>query len=114
MPELPEVETVRRGLVPVLEGRRLVRVTLRRADLRRPFPKGFVRALEGRRIERLGRRGKYLLAYLDDGGVLIVHLGRVDNPDLDELVADYVKTLRADGREAEAEALESRLADPRN
>ncbi len=75
MPELPEVETVRLGLMPVLEGRRLVRVTLRRADLRRPFPKGFARALEGRRIERLGRRGKYLLAHLDDGLVLIVHLG---------------------------------------
>ncbi len=75
MPELPEVETVRRGLAPVLEGRRLVRVILRRADLRRPFPDRFAEILEGCRVERLGRRGKYLLFHMDRNVVLIVHLG---------------------------------------
>ncbi len=75
MPELPEVETVRRGLAPVLEGRRLLRVEARRPDLRVPLPEDFARRLEGRRIERLGRRAKYLLVHLDDGTVLIVHLG---------------------------------------
>ncbi len=75
MPELPEVETVRRGLAPVLEGRRIVRVTARRADLRRPLPTDLARRLAGRRVDRLGRRGKYILAHLDDGMVLLMHLG---------------------------------------
>jgi formamidopyrimidine-DNA glycosylase len=75
MPELPEVETVRLGLVPALEGARIVRVEQRRPDLRFPFPEDFVAALEGRRIESLGRRAKYLLADLDDGTVLVMHLG---------------------------------------
>lgn len=75
MPELPEVETVRRGLAPHLEGRRLARVELRRADLRIPFPQDFVPSLTGRRIERLGRRAKYLVAELDSGRALIMHLG---------------------------------------
>jgi len=75
MPELPEVETVTRGLRPVLEGRRLVRVIQRRPDLRWPLPPDFARRLEGRRIERLRRRAKYLLADMDDGTVLIAHLG---------------------------------------
>jgi formamidopyrimidine-DNA glycosylase len=75
MPELPEVETVRRGLQPVLEGRTLVRVVLNRADLRIPFPERFSEHLTGRRIERLERRAKYLLGHCDDGTVLIIHLG---------------------------------------
>ena len=75
MPELPEVETVRRGLAPVMVGARLVSVEARRPDLRWPLPKNFTARLTGRRIERLGRRAKYLLAELDDGEVLVMHLG---------------------------------------
>ena len=75
MPELPEVETVRRGLAPILEGRRLTRVVARRPDLRRPLPADFAGRLEGRRVERVGRRAKYLLIALDDGTVLMSHLG---------------------------------------
>lgn len=75
MPELPEVETVRRGLAPVLAGQRLARVEARRPDLRFPFPEGFVQRLAGARIERLDRRAKYLLASLDRGETLVMHLG---------------------------------------
>ncbi|MDP3855949.1 bifunctional DNA-formamidopyrimidine glycosylase/DNA-(apurinic or apyrimidinic site) lyase [Phenylobacterium sp.] len=75
MPELPEVETVRRGLQPVLEGARLARVEARRADLRFPFPDGFVQRLTGATIQRLDRRAKYLMAELDRGETLVMHLG---------------------------------------
>ncbi|MDP6951128.1 MAG: bifunctional DNA-formamidopyrimidine glycosylase/DNA-(apurinic or apyrimidinic site) lyase [Alphaproteobacteria bacterium] len=75
MPELPEVETVCRGLAPMLEGRRLARVTVRRGDLRFPLPADFAQRLEGRRVETIARRGKYLLFRLDDGQVVIGHLG---------------------------------------
>jgi formamidopyrimidine-DNA glycosylase len=75
MPELPEVETVRRGLEPALAGARLVRVEARRPDLRFPLPDGFVQRLTGARIERLDRRAKYLLAPLDRGDTLVMHLG---------------------------------------
>jgi formamidopyrimidine-DNA glycosylase len=75
MPELPEVETVRRGLAPVLEGARLERVEARRPDLRFPLPEGFVQRLTGARIETLARRAKYLIARLDRGQALVVHLG---------------------------------------
>jgi formamidopyrimidine-DNA glycosylase len=75
MPELPEVETICRGLAVRLEGRRLIRVLQRRPDLRFALPVGFARRLKGRRIERIGRRAKYILIYLDDGKVLICHLG---------------------------------------
>ncbi len=75
MPELPEVETVVRGLRPKLEGHRLQRVEQRRADLRFPLPEGFVRRLTGRRVERILRRAKYMLLHLDDGQVLLCHLG---------------------------------------
>ncbi|MDF1608373.1 bifunctional DNA-formamidopyrimidine glycosylase/DNA-(apurinic or apyrimidinic site) lyase [Hoeflea sp. YIM 152468] len=75
MPELPEVETVRRGLQPVMEGARIIRVEQRRADLRFAFPDGFAARLEGRLIISLGRRAKYLIADLDDGTALISHLG---------------------------------------
>jgi formamidopyrimidine-DNA glycosylase len=75
MPELPEVETVRRGLEPVMEGARIEKVEARRPDLRRPLPKDFVKRLEGRTVEGLGRRAKYLLADLSSGEVLMMHLG---------------------------------------
>jgi formamidopyrimidine-DNA glycosylase len=75
MPELPEVETVRRGLEPVLEGARLIRVEARRPDLRFPLPEGFVQRLTGARIETLERRAKYLLGTLDRGDTLVMHLG---------------------------------------
>lgn len=75
MPELPEVETVRRGLEPAMVGARLVRVEQRRPNLRFPFPDDFVARLEGRNIDSLSRRAKYLLADLDDGAVLVMHLG---------------------------------------
>jgi formamidopyrimidine-DNA glycosylase len=75
MPELPEVETIRLGLVPVLSGRRLVRVNARRADLRVPLPRNFNDRLTGRRVGTLRRRAKYLLLDLDAGETLIIHLG---------------------------------------
>jgi formamidopyrimidine-DNA glycosylase len=75
MPELPEVETVRRGLQPVLEGARILSVEARRPDLRFPLPDRFAERLTGRTIQALGRRAKYLTVHLDDGLVLICHLG---------------------------------------
>jgi formamidopyrimidine-DNA glycosylase len=75
MPELPEVETVRLGLAPVLVGNRFARVEQRRGDLRFPLPQHFGQRLKGRTIEALDRRAKYLLARLDDGEVLVMHLG---------------------------------------
>ena len=75
MPELPEVETVRRGLAPALEGARITAVELRRPDLRFPFDPGFAEALTGARVESLTRRAKYLLIELDNGYAVIAHLG---------------------------------------
>jgi formamidopyrimidine-DNA glycosylase len=75
MPELPEVETVRLGLAPVMEGAVIDKVEVRRPDLRTPFPPRFARRLAGRKVVGLGRRAKYLLADLDDGNVLVMHLG---------------------------------------
>ena len=75
MPELPEVETVRRGLEPVMRGRRFVHVTQRRKDLRFPLPERFAERLTGRKVERLDRRAKYILIHLDGAEVLAVHLG---------------------------------------
>src|SRR5579864_1888434 len=75
MPELPEVETVRLGLAPVLERRRITHAETRRGDLRVPFPPHFVERLNGRRVNRLGRRAKYILADLDSGETLVMHLG---------------------------------------
>lgn len=75
MPELPEVETVRRGLQPVLEGARLVKVEARRPDLRFPFPERFSERLAGKTVTALGRRAKYLTMHIEDGPVLICHLG---------------------------------------
>jgi formamidopyrimidine-DNA glycosylase len=75
MPELPEVETVRRGLQPAMEGARILRAETRRADLRFPFQRDFVARLEGQTVIGLGRRAKYLLADLSSGDVLLMHLG---------------------------------------
>ena len=75
MPELPEVETVRRGLALKISGRRIVRAELRRPDLRRPFPPALAARLDGARIGALGRRGKYILIELDADGLLLLHLG---------------------------------------
>jgi formamidopyrimidine-DNA glycosylase len=75
MPELPEVETVRRGLAPAVVGQRIARVELRRADLRFPFPERFAERLQGQEVTALSRRAKYLLAELGSGEVLLMHLG---------------------------------------
>jgi formamidopyrimidine-DNA glycosylase len=75
VPELPEVETVRRGLEPVLTGRRIARAEVRRPDLRWPLPERMAERLTGACVTALRRRSKYLLADLDRGETLIVHLG---------------------------------------
>ena len=75
MPELPEVETVRRGLAPVMEGARFTKVIAHRGDLRWPLAQDFTARLEGKTVEGLGRRAKYLLADLSSGDVLVMHLG---------------------------------------
>jgi formamidopyrimidine-DNA glycosylase len=75
MPELPEVETVRRGLALKMTGHKIVRAELRRQDLRRPFPPMLAQRLTGAAVGKLRRRGKYLLIELDDTGTLLLHLG---------------------------------------
>ena len=75
MPELPEVETVRRGLAPVMEGAVIARADVNRPDLRWPFPARMAERLTGQRVERLRRRSKYVLADLSSGETLLVHLG---------------------------------------
>ncbi|HUO88705.1 MAG TPA: bifunctional DNA-formamidopyrimidine glycosylase/DNA-(apurinic or apyrimidinic site) lyase [Rhizomicrobium sp.] len=75
MPELPEVETVRLGLLPVLEGHRITHAETRRGDLRVPFPNDFAGRLTGSTVRRLRRRAKYMLADLDSGETLVIHLG---------------------------------------
>src|ERR1700690_946720 len=75
MPELPEVETVRRGLAPAMEGARLRKVEVRDRRLRWPLAKDFEKRLTGKTVEGLGRRAKYLLADLSSGDVLLMHLG---------------------------------------
>ncbi|HEV7690763.1 MAG TPA: bifunctional DNA-formamidopyrimidine glycosylase/DNA-(apurinic or apyrimidinic site) lyase [Hyphomonadaceae bacterium] len=75
MPELPEVETVRRGLQPAMEGKRILGVQTRRKDLRFPFPANFNHRLIDAKVKRLGRRAKYLVADLSTGEALIMHLG---------------------------------------
>lgn len=94
MPELPEVETVRRGLAPSLEGARVLKLECRRPDLRFPFPDRFCERVEGRRVAALSRRAKYLLADLDDGEVLVMHLGmsgsfRVEDAEDSHLPGDF-------------------------
>lgn len=87
MPELPEVETVRRGLTPAMEGALLVRAELRRPDLRFPFPADFSTLVSGRRILSLGRRAKYLLIDLEGGDVIIAHLGMSGSFRIEEVAA---------------------------
>ena len=90
MPELPEVETVRRGLVPAMEGARILRAELRRGDLRWPFPPDMGPRLSGARVMQLRRRSKYLLADLDRGETLIVHLGMSGRMVISGLAAAHV------------------------
>ena len=75
MPELPEVETVRRGLAPAMEGATISKLELRRKDLRFPFPERFAEQVHGRTITALSRRAKYLLIELDNEAIIIAHLG---------------------------------------
>jgi formamidopyrimidine-DNA glycosylase len=83
MPELPEVEAVRREIAPAMQGARFERVTLRRANLRVPFPRNFAGRLKGHAVQALTRRGKYLLAELSSGETLIMHLGMSGSFDVD-------------------------------
>lgn len=75
MPELPEVETVRRGLIPVMQGKKIIQADVNRPNLRWPFPDQMAERLSGKVIERLRRRSKYILADLDSGETLLIHLG---------------------------------------
>ena len=75
MPELPEVETVRRALVPAMEGRRIAAAHIGRPDLRWPLPPDLAARLTGRRVGMLARRGKFLLLPLDGGETMLMHLG---------------------------------------
>jgi formamidopyrimidine-DNA glycosylase len=102
MPELPEVETVRRGLALKMNGRRIIRAELRRPDLRRPFPAALAARLDGARIGEIGRRGKYILIELDTDGLLLLHLGMsgrvtASNGDLPDAPHDHVVLTLDDG-----------------
>jgi formamidopyrimidine-DNA glycosylase len=99
MPELPEVETVRRGLEPILVGNQFSQVEQRRPDLRFPLPRRFGERLAGRTVEALDRRAKYLLARLDDGEVLVMHLGMTGNFSIDHANGHYTSPSRG-GRAA--------------
>jgi formamidopyrimidine-DNA glycosylase len=97
MPELPEVETVRRGLEPAMVGARFSKVEQNRPDLRFPLPERFVERLQGRSVIALGRRAKYLLADLDDANVLVMHLGmsgsfRIEVPGVSEKPGKFHRT----------------------
>ncbi len=103
MPELPEVETVRRGLEPVLAGGRIVKLDQRRPDLRFPLPERFAERLEGQRVTALRRRAKYLLADLDSGETLVMHLGmsgsfRIEVPEGDRLPGVFHQARNRDAR----------------
>ncbi|HLS18370.1 MAG TPA: bifunctional DNA-formamidopyrimidine glycosylase/DNA-(apurinic or apyrimidinic site) lyase [Paracoccaceae bacterium] len=106
MPELPEVETVRRGLEPALSGRRLVHVEQWRPDLRWKLPERFAERLTGRRVESLGRRSKWLLLALDDGMSWMVHLGMsgrllISDPCRGEAGEQQARAGRASGAEGD-------------
>lgn len=103
MPELPEVETVRRGLAPSMENATILALETRRADLRFPFPEDFAARISGRRIAGLGRRAKYLLIDLEDGMTIISHLGmsgsfRIETEDLADLPGDFHHPRSKDGK----------------
>src|SRR4026207_640520 len=83
MPELPEVEAVRREIAPAMQGARFERVLLRRSNLRIPFPRNFAGRLKGQSLRALTRRGKYLLGELSSGETLIIHLGMSGSFDVD-------------------------------
>lgn len=94
MPELPEVETVRRGLAPHMEGQTIMKIEQRRPNLRFDFPERFVERLEGQKLISMGRRAKYLVADMEDGTALIMHLGmsgsfRVEGLDDGDQLADF-------------------------
>lgn len=94
MPELPEVETVRRGLEPFFEDATITSVELRRPDLRFPFPEGFIEILTGAKVTALARRAKYLLIHLQSGPVIISHLGmsgsfRIEEQDSSQIPGDF-------------------------
>src|SRR4249919_506421 len=115
MPELPEVETTRRGLAPHLEGRRIAAVTLRRPDLRWPIPPEVAQQLPGQRIDAVRRRAKYLLLDTDAGSALL-HLGmsgslRVVAPDAAVRTHDHVDIVLAADDRRRAQVL--RFNDPR-
>jgi len=103
MPELPEVETVARGLRATLEGQLIVKVSQNRSGLRIPFPENLANRLEGRSVVHIGRRAKYLMLTLDDGHVLVVHLGMSgrfiirDDPSLPLLRHDHLVLTTANG-----------------
>jgi formamidopyrimidine-DNA glycosylase len=88
MPELPEVETTVRGLARYLDGERIARVAVNRADLRRPFPEGLVQALTGARVTGLARRAKYGLIHTDRGTTMVFHLGMSGRWRIDPVLAD--------------------------
>lgn len=90
MPELPEVETVRRGLAPAMEGHRILTAEVRREGLRWPFPMRLAERLEGARVEGLRRRSKYILADLDSGEVMLIHLGMSGRMTVSGLSAPFV------------------------
>ncbi len=99
MPELPEVETVRRGLQPVLEGARLTRVRQNRPDLRFPFPDRFPGRLEGATVERIDRRAKYLIMPLSTGETWVTHLGMTGRFTLDgEQLGEFEEAAPATGK----------------
>lgn len=116
MPELPEVETVRRGMEAAMQGRPIVSVTVRRADLRRALPADFALRLIGRVVRGLRRRAKYLLLDLDDDSVLVIHLGMSGRISI--VPADAAKADGAHGRHehvvfAVGNGSEVRFSDPR-
>ena len=114
MPELPEVETVRRGLEPWLEGATITAVTLNRKDLRFPFPEGLKAALEGQTVTRVGRRAKYLLMTLSGGKTLLSHLGMTGSWRFAEHPIDKPPRYYEPGTEAKHDHMLWALSHPRH
>lgn len=103
MPELPEVETVRRGLAPTMEGALIETLELRRPDLRFPFPEGLSALVEGKHIVSLGRRAKYLLIELEDGLTIVSHLGmsgsfRIEDDEASNIQGEFHHARSKDGK----------------